>query len=920
MNRTLLTLLLTPVLIWAVQIAGADEIFGDDFESFAEGARPIDGWTYATPGANINEVTVRATTNATGEAANALRVLHDYDGAGGENSKNFGGFVTEWGQSFTDTAVIFTTRFRFNDALGSQDIALSLQASGVIGPYVRFIDDARQPEELQGIAVYDGANPLPLISGIIFGDWYEMTVTTVPTTGQYSIEIVNLNSDAAGQSGSMRNLGYLSGSGALDRFALGRAGTFPQVDMSFDSFLVEDNVIFTEDFSAYADGTRPEEWTWATPGANINDQYVRDTTGPEWEATKALRIHHDYDGAGGENSKAFGGFVANWGRTIEDEPIIFTTRFRFNELLGSQDIGLSLQGSGVIGPLIRFIEDARQPDTLTPGIAANDGQTWVRILTPLNYGDWYEMTITTVPSTGRYSIEVVNLNSTEAGQSGTMSNLSYYTGPGAPGTLDRIGLARAGTWPQVDMHFDSFDVVIDPDPADPEPATLTVETRGSGSVLRDPDTELYEGGTKVELTAVPAAGYVFSHWSGDGLGSENPLTVKMSSDQEITATFIERTMAESDYLLRETFETYTPESAPTHPGDRAKADWIFSSPFPDTEVTVVENSSTGGLDANLQTMQLFRPTSVGNTIELGAYRHFATEAPVTDQELEFSIKVRYNQDLGDTFQGFFLRDGSSGQVTFGPYIAARPDSFAGDSWQVLTPGPVWDILIPVMQVGAWYQIDVTTVPSTGVYDITITNLDDPSETASRTDVPFYQDVTKLDMVQISRTGSAFVVDADYDDITVFVEGSGADLPPEAGYATWKAGYFGSADHADAGDLEDSDGDGIPNLLEYATGGDPTMASRGLLPVTEVVDDQLALTFLRLDPTDIGYVVEAASDLTGWQEIATLAAGASAWTGPAVDAGQVSETSGASMTSVTVRGTEAISSGAKRFLRLKIMAP
>src|SRR5690606_20721624 len=116
---------------------------------------------------------------------NALRILHDFQGVDGENSRNFGGFIAQIGQEISDEEIIFTTRVRFNEQLGSQDLGFSLlTTAGQIGPYIRFIDDARVAAELQGIAVYNGTNPVPLISGIRYGDWYEIRVTTLPSSGR----------------------------------------------------------------------------------------------------------------------------------------------------------------------------------------------------------------------------------------------------------------------------------------------------------------------------------------------------------------------------------------------------------------------------------------------------------------------------------------------------------------------------------------------------------------------------------------------------------------------------------------------------------------------------------------------------------------------------------------------------------------
>ena len=48
-------------------------------------------------------------------------------------------------------------------------------------------------------------------------------------------------------------------------------------------------------------------------------------------------------------------------------------------------------------------------------------------------------------------------------------------------------------------------------------------------------------GETVNLTAIASEGYEFDHWSGNLSGSENPITLTMDSDKEITAEFTEAT-------------------------------------------------------------------------------------------------------------------------------------------------------------------------------------------------------------------------------------------------------------------------------------------------------------------------------------------------------------------------------------------
>jgi len=83
-------------------------------------------------------------------------------------------------------------------------------------------------------------------------------------------------------------------------------------------------------------------------------------------------------------------------------------------------------------------------------------------------------------------------------------------------------------------------VVVDSAYIGPE-CSLTVNVAGSGSVSKTPDQAIYAWGTNVTLTATPTIGWSFDHWSGDASGTANPITVNMTSDKTVTATFIQDT-------------------------------------------------------------------------------------------------------------------------------------------------------------------------------------------------------------------------------------------------------------------------------------------------------------------------------------------------------------------------------------------
>tara|TARA_B100000530_G_scaffold336429_1_gene291092 strand:- start:314 stop:2656 length:2343 start_codon:yes stop_codon:yes gene_type:complete len=73
--------------------------------------------------------------------------------------------------------------------------------------------------------------------------------------------------------------------------------------------------------------------------------------------------------------------------------------------------------------------------------------------------------------------------------------------------------------------------------------SLSIETQGEGSVsealISDGKLTDYNSGSVVKLTALPSSGWIFSNWSGDYEGIENPVEIDITEEKNILAVFIE---------------------------------------------------------------------------------------------------------------------------------------------------------------------------------------------------------------------------------------------------------------------------------------------------------------------------------------------------------------------------------------------
>jgi hypothetical protein len=109
----------------------------------------------------------------------------------------------------------------------------------------------------------------------------------------------------------------------------------------------------------------------------------------------------------------------------------------------------------------------------------------------------------------------------------------------------------------------------------------------------------------------------------------------------------------------------------------------------------------------------------------------------------------------------------------------------------------------------------------------------------------------------AATTTTITMDADHSLVATFVA--------KTGYELWADAHTLSGATADP--LSDADGDGLANLLEYATAGDPTQPTPSTLHI-EVVNGALTFAFPRIADPSLVYTVEASDDPGGpWTALA-----------------------------------------------------
>jgi uncharacterized repeat protein (TIGR02543 family) len=145
----------------------------------------------------------------------------------------------------------------------------------------------------------------------------------------------------------------------------------------------------------------------------------------------------------------------------------------------------------------------------------------------------YSLTITVDPAAGG----TVTVNPGPPYHNGDVVTLTATANNGY--TFDHWSGDASGTSPVTTVTMDGDKTVIAH--FTQKSYKLTILIDGLGSVLKNPNQNTYPYNSVVTLTAVADSNWMFSSWSGDLTGNENPDTIIMNGNKTVTAHFIQST-------------------------------------------------------------------------------------------------------------------------------------------------------------------------------------------------------------------------------------------------------------------------------------------------------------------------------------------------------------------------------------------
>lgn len=165
--------------------------------------------------------------------------------------------------------------------------------------------------------------------------------------------------------------------------------------------------------------------------------------------------------------------------------------------------------------------------------------------------------------------------------------------------------------------------------------SLTTNTSGEGTISKDPDEQEYQEDAEVELTAGPDEGWNFAEWQGDVSASDNPLTITIDGDKEVTAIF---EVQKEKFYLAENGATIKCKDAEV--GDTGTVDGTEYTKRTAEDITP-DNASTTCTSSITDMSELFRYEDTFNE----DISHWDV-SNVTDMRSMFLGAESFNQQIG----------------------------------------------------------------------------------------------------------------------------------------------------------------------------------------------------------------------------------------------------------------------------------
>jgi len=274
-------------------------------------------------------------------------------------------------------------------------------------------------------------------------------------------------------------------------------------------------------------------------------------------------------------------------------------------------------------------------------------------------------------------------------------------------------------------------------------------------------------------------------------------------------------------------------------------------------------------------------------------------------------------DPGDTNQNTWFAGVYNGYGSYNTNATANPNS-CGGLYATTNRGASWSRIFSTDSV---HSCAINPANTNEMYLCTRASGLWYCNDLHRLGGPTFQAVTNYPFRNPLRT---FFNPYDANEIWIGSYGNGWRVGRVTPLATWRSVKFGLSETnaAIADDAADADGDGVANILEYASGTDPLDANSHPTTPLQIISsggtNYFAVTFQRdTRATDLLWTVETSGDLAIWQSGSTYSASGDAPNTPLTS--EVSR-SGGPVETIVVRENVPMNVAAERYLRVKVSTP